>query len=109
MAEFWTLVAVLSCAVTFLRIITWQPEGERFRIGMGLCAYALAACTGCFVLTAVLHLLSGASVDPVSPWLALVLAWLAVLVVLARGNVARIVQLNWSSHWDGTDRRRAQR
>ncbi|EQM67124.1 phage holin family protein [Pseudomonas sp. zfem005] len=106
MADLWTLLAALSCAAIFIRIITWRHAGERYRLGIGFCAYALAVCTGCFPLTVLLEFLAGKPIEPVSPWLSLVLVWLAVLVILARGNVARIVQLNWASHWDGVDRRR---
>ncbi|EQM71117.1 hypothetical protein L682_31550 [Aquipseudomonas alcaligenes OT 69] len=109
MADLWTLLAALSCAAIFIRIITWRHAGERYRFWIGLCAYALAVCTGCFALTVLLEFLAAKPIEPVSPWLALVLVWLSVLVWLARGNVARIVQVNWTSHWDGIDRRRARR
>lgn len=109
MADLWTLLAALSCAAIFIRIFTWRHAGERYRFWIGMCAYGLALCTGGFALTVLLELLAAKPVEPVSPWLALVLVWLSVLVWLARGNVARIVQVNWTSHWDGIDRRRARR
>lgn len=108
MADFWTLLAVLACAVAFVRIVTWTPKGERFRLGMSLGAYALALFTGCYVLTLGLEFLAGKPVEPVSPWLAMILVWLAGLVVQAKGNVARILQLHLGQ-WDGSERRRVQR
>jgi hypothetical protein len=106
MADFWTWIAALACGVTFFRIVTWTHKGERYRLDMSLGAYALALCTGCHVLSLGLSMLTGRPVVPVSPWVSLILVWLAALVVLAQGNVARILQLNWGSPWNGIDRRR---
>lgn len=106
MADYWTLLAFLACAVAFARIVSWTPRGERFRLGMSLGAYALALFTGCYVLTVGLKVLAGKPVEPVSPWVALILVWLAGLVVQAKGNVARILQLHLGP-WNGIDRRRS--
>ncbi|WP_370599568.1 phage holin family protein [Pseudomonas nitroreducens] len=106
MVDPWALVAALICSAICVRIASYRRRGARYRAGVSLLAYLLSVGSGCYSLTFFLDVLRGHPHYSLSPWLLIILAVLAVLVFKARGNVARIVRIDWSEHWDGVDRRR---
>lgn len=81
------LVAVMANLATALRLICYQRQGARYRLGMSLLAYALIVCTGGYAIDVVINH------APASPWVAGISLILAVLVFRARGNVAAVVRI----------------
>ncbi|MGY8832729.1 MAG: phage holin family protein, partial [Pseudomonadales bacterium] len=59
--------------------------------------------TGCYALSVCLAVFGRQALPAISPFLLIVLGAVLMLVYRARGNVARIIQLDW------TDRRAGRR
>ena len=95
MVDPWTLLAASICGAICLRIAAYRREGARYRPGVSVLAYLLCMGTGCFALTVFLDVLRGHGTESVSPWLLIILVVVLALVYRARGNVARIVQIDW--------------
>ncbi|MGE6790879.1 phage holin family protein [Pseudomonas guineae] len=95
MVDPWTLVAAAICGAICLRIVAYQRGEARYRLGVSLLAWALAVGSGCYSLSVSLALVSGGAMTPLSPFLLIILAALLLLVYRARGNVARIIQIDW--------------
>jgi CHASE2 domain-containing sensor protein len=95
MVDPWTLVAAALCGAICLRIVSYQRGDARYRLGVSLLAWALAVGSGCYSLSVSLALVSGHVMTPLSPFLLIILAALLLLVYRARGNVARIIQIDW--------------
>lgn len=93
MIDLWTLMASAICGAICWRIASYQRHGARYRGGVSLCAYLLAAGSGCFAVSVCLGVLTGREVGGVSPFLILVLGVLLLLVHRARGNVAAVLQV----------------
>lgn len=108
MVDLWALGAAFICSAICVRIASYRREGARYRAGVSLLAYLLCVGTGCYSLTVYLDMLRGHSHASLSPWLLIILMVLAVLVYRARGNVARIIQIDWEQRWDGVDRRKVR-
>lgn len=106
MVDPWALGAAFICSAICVRIAAYRREGARYRAGVSLLAYLLCVGTGCYSLTVYLDMLRGHSHATLSPWLLIILLVLAVLVYRARGNVARIIQIDWGQRWNGVNRRR---
>lgn len=81
-------LTVLVCSAICMRLITYRRAGARFRPGVSLCAYLLALCTGCQALGIVAGLYRA---EHLSPWMLGVLLVLLVLLLQARGNLARVL------------------
>jgi len=86
MVDPWTLVAAMICGAICMRLAT-------YRRGVSWLAYLLCVGSGCFALSVMLDALHGYRLNPVSPWLTLVLAILLGLVCRARGNLAHILRV----------------
>lgn len=84
-------LTVLVCSAICMRLITYRRAGARFRPGVSLCAYLLALCTGCQALGIVAGLYRA---EHLSPWMLGVLLVLLVLLLQARGNLARVLRLH---------------
>ncbi|MBH9377740.1 phage holin family protein [Pseudomonas aeruginosa] len=84
-------LTVLVCSAICMRLITYRRAGARFRPGVSLCAYLLALCTGCQALGIVAGLYRA---EHLSPWMRGVLLVLLVLLLQARGNLARVLRLH---------------
>lgn len=95
-----TVMTAVVCLAICVRIVTFRRQDSRYRVGVSLAAYALAASTGCEALSALLGLYPANS-----PFMLLILLVLCVLVFRARGNVASIVRIDWSVRWHGAERR----
>lgn len=83
-------LTVLVCSAICMRLITYRRAGARFRPGVSLCAYLLALCTGCQALGILAGLYRA---EHLSPWMLGVLLVLLVLLLQARGNLARVLRL----------------
>jgi MFS family permease len=103
--DVWTALAALACGAISARIVTYRRGDAQYKLRVSLCAWVLAAATGCYSLSVVLGAAVGQPVDSVSPWLVVVLLVLLGLVFKARGNVASILRLDWTSPWSGAERR----
>lgn len=103
--DMWTALAVVACGAISARIVAYRRGDAQYKLRASLCAWVLAAATGCYSLSVVLGAAAGQPVDSVSPWLVVVLLVLMGLVFRARGNVASILRLDWSSEWSGVERR----
>lgn len=106
MVDPWTLAAASICSAICLRIATFRRGPLRYRFGVSLLAYLLCVGTGCYALTVALDLLRGHAAPSVSPWLLIILGVVLVLVYRAKGNVARVLQMDFQDRWNGVDRRR---
>lgn len=95
MVDPWTLAAAVMCGAICLRIVSYQRGPARYRPGVSLLAWALAVGTGCYALSVSLALIGGQALPAISPFLLIVLGAVLMLVYRARGNVARIIQLDW--------------
>lgn len=95
MVDPWTLAAAAICGAICLRIVSYRRGDARYRPGVSLLAYALAAGTGCYSLSVTLAVVVGRAIPELSPFLLIVLGAVLLLVYRARGNVARIIQLDW--------------
>lgn len=94
MIDLWTLMASAICGAICWRIAAYRRRGARYRGGVSICAYLLAAGTGCFAVSVCLGMLTGRHVGAVSPFLLLVLGVLLLLVQRARGNVAAVLEVH---------------
>ncbi|NMZ68860.1 Putative 3TM holin, Phage_holin_3 [Pseudomonas peli] len=103
MVDPWTLLAAAMCGAICLRIVSYRRGDARYRPGVSLLAYALAVGTGCYALSVCLAVFGRQPLPAISPFLLIVLGAVLMLVYRARGNVARIIQLDW------TDRRAGRR
>lgn len=101
MVDPWTLVAAAMCGAICLRIVSYQRGPARYRPGVSLLAWGLAVGTGCYALSVSLALIGGQALPRISPFLLIVLGAVLMLVYRARGNVARIIQLDWSEGRSG--------
>lgn len=95
MVDPWTLLAAAMCGAICLRIVSYQRGAARYRPGVSLLAYGLAVGTGCYALSVCLAVFGRQALPAISPFLLIVLAAVLLLVYRARGNVARIIQLDW--------------
>lgn len=86
------LIAAMICAGICTCIFMYRRRGSPYKLGFSLCAYALGVSTGCYSLRVMLHLALGHHVDPVSPWLLIVLAVMLAIAIRARGNVAQMLR-----------------
>ena len=100
MVDSLTLMTATVCMAICIRIVTFRREESRYRVGVSLLAWALAASTGCEALAALLGLY-----QTNSPFILLILLVLCVLVFRAQGNVAKIVRIERSERWPAVDRR----
>ncbi|MCY1312553.1 putative 3TM holin [compost metagenome] len=105
MVDPWTLAAASICSAICVRIATFRRGPLRYRFGVSLLAYMLCVGTGCYALTVALDVLRGHEAASVSPWLLIILGVVLVLVYRAKGNVARVLQMDWPEKWDGKERR----
>lgn len=105
--DFWTLAAAAVCGAMCMRIVTWRRGDAQYKLKESLCAWIMAASAGCYSLSVVLSLLAARPVQLVSPWILVILVIVAIQVFRARGNVARVLRLDWG--WSGVDRRRVPR
>lgn len=105
--DFWTLAAAAVCGAMCTRIVTWRPRGEVYKFKESLCAWIMAAAAGCYSLSVLLSVLAGRPVQMVSPYLLVILLIVTVQVFRARGNVARVLRLDWG--WSGVERRKVPR
>lgn len=86
-----TVLTLIACAAICVRLLTYRRGPDTtHRVGVGLCAWLLIACTG----GQALHILLVGAAAQASPWQLGVLAVLAVLTYRARGNVARILRVD---------------
>lgn len=86
-----TVLSLLASATTCFRLLTYRRDPDaRHRRGVSWCAWVLVACTGG---NAIQIILQGQAAHP-SIWNLGVLLVLAVLSLRARGNVARILQVD---------------
>lgn len=83
-------LTVLVCSAICMRLITYRRAGA-FPPRRFLCAYLLALCTGCQALGIVAGLYRA---EHLSPWMLGVLLVLLVLLLQARGNLARVLRLH---------------
>lgn len=100
MADPLTMMTAAVCMAICVRIVAFRRAGYRYRVGVSVLAYALAASTGCEALAALLGLYPANS-----PFMLLILLVLCALVFRAQGNVARIVRIDWPARWHGSERR----
>lgn len=101
MVEPWTLLAAAMCGAICLRIVSYRRGVARYRPGVSLLAYVLAVGTGCYALSVCLAVFGRQALPAISPFLLIVLGAVLMLVYRARGNVARIIQLDWSDRRAG--------
>lgn len=89
MTHLYTLVVLIACAASCLRLLTFERAGARYRPWMSLCAWLLIVSTGSTALRILLH-----PDQPVQigPGIVVILVVLAVLIFNARGNVAHILR-----------------
>lgn len=92
MIDLSTLAASTLCGFICWRVATFRSDGARYRLGMSVCAYLLAVGTGGYWLSVTLCLLISKPIEPISPFLLIVFAVLAVQVWQARGNVAQVLR-----------------
>ena len=104
--DFWTVAAAAVCGAICMRIVTFRRGGLVYKLRESLVAWAIAAAAGCYSLSVVLSLLAGRPVEMVSPYLLVILVILMVQLFRARGNVARVLQLDWGGDWSGAERRK---
>lgn len=100
MADPIALLTALVCAAICARLVAFRRDGARYRFGVSLLAYLLAASSGCQALAVLL----GVYLEH-SPFVLMILLVLCALVYRARGNVANILRLEWERVWDGKERR----
>lgn len=109
LSALWAPIAAVLCAAICLRIATYSDPKAQYKVEMSLCAWVLAAASGCYSLSVTLVLLAGRVPLPVSPWIVVILAVVAVQVYRARGNVAAVLRVDWEQKWSGMERRNASR
>jgi uncharacterized membrane protein YfcA len=109
MVDPWTLAAASICSAICLRIASFRRGSLRYRLGVSLVAYLLCIGSGGYALTVFVEALRGAHPAAISPWLLIILGAVMVLIYRAKGNVARLIQLDFQDKWDGKDRRHAHK
>lgn len=80
------LLTALVCAAICVRIVSFRRAGSRYRPGVSVLAYLLAACSGCEALAVLLNVHAAQS-----PFVLAILALLLIQACLVRGNVAEIL------------------
>ncbi|WP_028627677.1 phage holin family protein [Metapseudomonas resinovorans] len=105
MVDPWTLAAASICSAICLRIASFRRGSLRYRLGVSLVAYLLCIGTGGYALEVFGDALVGRTANAISPWLLIILGAVMVLIYRAKGNVARVFQMDWPDKWDGKDRR----
>ncbi|MGB6103628.1 MAG: phage holin family protein [Pusillimonas sp.] len=81
------LIVVVTNTMTAARLICYQRQGARYRLGMSFLAYLLIVCSGGQVIDVLVNN------SPVTVWQAVFSAVVALLVLRARGNVASVVRV----------------
>lgn len=82
------LILCIACALTCARVLLFRRAGLRYRFGISLLAWVLAASSGSIALNV---LLGAAHITWGEAGMGVVLC---VLTFLARGNVAHIMRRN---------------
>lgn len=93
MANVPAIVLCIACALTCARVLLFRRSGLRYRWGISLLAWVLAASTGSIALDILLHGSHGISWGEAGIGVVL-----CVLTFIARGNVAHIVRPNHEDH-----------
>lgn len=82
-------VLCAACALTCARVLLFRRGDRRYRFGISLLAWVLAASTGSVALDILFH--AGAHVSWGETGIGIVVC---ALTFLARGNVAHILRIN---------------
>lgn len=109
MVDPWTLCAASICSAICLRIASFRRGELRYRLGVSLVAYLLCIGSGGYALSVFGEALRGANPTAISPWLLIILGAVMVLVYRAKGNVARLLQVDFPNKWNGEERRHAHK
>ena len=88
MIDAMTLITALVCAAMCLRLVAFRRKNSRYRLGISLFAWILAAASGCQALASVLGIY-----QVQSPFVLIILSTLCALVFRSRGNVAQILRM----------------
>lgn len=96
-----TVLVGLVCAAICLRLIAFRRKSARHRVGISYMAWVLAAASGCQAIASLLGMYVVQS-----PFVLVVLLIFCGMVFRARGNLASVLRIEWSTAWNGRDRRR---
>lgn len=99
MGQSFSMFTALVCASICIRLMAFRRDGAKYKLWISLCAYIMAAASGCQALAMFLGMY-----QIQSPFVLVILVALAILIFRARGNVAKVMRLEWI--YPVTDRRR---
>lgn len=83
------IITLIAALVIIVRLLTYRRRGSRYRPGIGVAAWAcIAACA-----VAIAEVLATGA--PRDAWLAILMPLVAVMLLLAGGNLAHLFRPPW--------------